>query len=314
MTRLLAGRSVELGRLSPDFRWVGRGARPLEDRYLSRKRPVLIRRSRDGSLSLEGPADGMSLVVDGVSVAGRLTVASAALQAGAVIELNDRVVLLLHLLGRPSEPADDLGMVGGSESMSHVREDVLHYADLDIPVLIRGESGTGKELVARSIHRRSPRASRPCLSVNMAAIQATTAASELFGHVRGAFTGATRDHRGYFERAHGGTLFLDEIVDAPPDVQAMLLRVLETGEIQPVGAPAFRSVDVRLVTATDADLESATKEGRFRMPLLHPSLGSRSRYPRFASAATTSPVFSCTFCARTWPSWEKRSISGRQDL
>ncbi|PYQ61688.1 MAG: sigma-54-dependent Fis family transcriptional regulator [Acidobacteria bacterium] len=136
-------------------------------------------------------------------------------------------------------------------------------------MLLRGETGTGKELVARAVHEASPRRDEPCLSVNMGAIPPSLATSELFGAVKGSYTNSVRDHLGYFQRAHGGTLFLDEIGEASPEVQVMLLRVIETGEVQRVGAPGLQKVDVRLIAATDADLEDAIEEGRFRAPLLH---------------------------------------------
>src|SRR5690606_8992135 len=126
-----------------------------------------------------------------------------------------------------------------------------------------------KELVARGIHESGPRGRGPFVAVNMAAIPPSTAASELFGHRRGAFTGALRDHRGVFEQASGGTLLLDEIGAAPPELQAMLLRALETGLIRPVGGDEDVRVDVRVVAATDEDLEAAVAEGAFRAPLLH---------------------------------------------
>jgi two-component system nitrogen regulation response regulator GlnG len=165
--------------------------------------------------------------------------------------------------------AEHFGLVGESEGILRVRHEIRRVADLEVPVLLRGETGTGKELVARAIHNASRRRSGPCLCVNMGAIPATLAVSELFGSVRGSFTGSVRDQAGWFQRAHGGTLFLDEIGEAPPEVQVMLLRVLETGEMQRVGGPETQKVDVRLIAATDADLERAIEDGRFRAPLLH---------------------------------------------
>ncbi|RPH56956.1 sigma-54-dependent Fis family transcriptional regulator, partial [bacterium] len=156
-----------------------------------------------------------------------------------------------------------------SEAILRVRHDVRRVADLEVPVLLRGETGTGKELVAMAIHRASRRRDGPCLSVNMAAIPASLAASELFGAVKGSFTGSTRDHAGFFQQAHGGTLFLDEIGEAPLEVQVMLLRTLETGEVQRIGAQQLQKVDVRVIAATDTDLERAIEEGSFRAPLLH---------------------------------------------
>jgi DNA-binding NtrC family response regulator len=134
------------------------------------------------------------------------------------------------------------------------------------PVLVRGESGTGKELVARALHRRSPRASGPFVAANCAVLPETLADSELFGHVRGAFTGADRPHAGLFEQAHGGTLFLDEIACLPATAQEAMLRVLETGEVRRLGGAETLKVDVRIVAATHEDLEHG---GSFRKDLFY---------------------------------------------
>ncbi len=151
-------------------------------------------------------------------------------------------------------------------------------------VLITGESGTGKELVARSIHFGSARAKAPFVAINCVAIPAELAEATLFGHVKGAFTGATADRKGCFELAHGGTLFLDEIGDMPPSLQAKLLRVVEDGCVMPVGASESARVDVRLIAATNADLETRITAGAFRedlyfrlarYPLRTPSLCER---------------------------------------
>ena len=136
-------------------------------------------------------------------------------------------------------------------------------------MLVRGETGSGKELVARVIHDAGPRANSPYVVLNLGAIPSTLAASELFGHVDGAFSGARGRNEGYFGRADGGTLFLDEIGETPLDVQPTLLRALETGEVQQIGARGVRRVDVRLVAATDADLEVMARTGGFRAPLIY---------------------------------------------
>src|SRR5258705_500927 len=140
--------------------------------------------------------------------------------------------------------------------LAHPATERVGEGGLAAPVVWRGETGTGKELVARAIHEASPRHKKPYLAVNIGAVPPTLAASELFGAARGSFTGADRRREGYFERADGGTLFLDEVGEALPEVQALLLRALENGEIQPVGADAPRRVDVLVVAATDADLEA----------------------------------------------------------
>ncbi len=160
------------------------------------------------------------------------------------------------------------GMVGGSRQIQKITQDIqrLHQFS-STSVLITGESGTGKELVARAIHFGSPRAKEPFIPVNCVAIPTDLAESIFFGHVKGSFTGASSDRKGCFEMAHGGTLFLDEIGDMPVALQVKLLRVLEDGAITPVGSGEARKVDVRIIAATNADLESRIAAGSFRQDL-----------------------------------------------
>ncbi|HSB19195.1 MAG TPA: sigma-54 dependent transcriptional regulator [Anaeromyxobacteraceae bacterium] len=158
-------------------------------------------------------------------------------------------------------------VVGRSEAMLQVYKTAARVAATDATVLILGESGTGKELVARAIHQTSPRAAGPFVAVDCGAIAEGVLESELFGHARGAFTGAQAARRGLFEEAHGGTLFLDEIGDVGPNLQARLLRALQEGTIRRVGANEPVAVDVRVVAATNRDLSQAVKEGRFREDL-----------------------------------------------
>lgn len=156
------------------------------------------------------------------------------------------------------------GLIGESAGMVEVFRRVRLAAEREVSVLITGESGTGKELIARALHRQSARADRPFLAVNCAAIPETLLESELFGHVRGAFTGADRDKVGLFEAASGGTLFLDEIGDVPLAVQVKLLRVLQEREVTRIGRTESVPVDVRLVTATNRDLAQRVVDEEFR--------------------------------------------------
>ena len=156
---------------------------------------------------------------------------------------------------------------GKSQRMLDVYKLVARVAPSTATVLVVGESGTGKELVARAIHHRSPRADKPFVPVNCTALSESLLESELFGHARGAFTGAVAAKRGLFETANGGTLFLDEIGDMGPKMQSQILRVLQDGEMRPVGGTEAMRVDVRLVCATNRDLEAEVKAGRFREDL-----------------------------------------------
>ncbi len=167
------------------------------------------------------------------------------------------------------EPVSLYGMVGSSPAIREVFRKISLFAPTDAAVVITGETGTGKELVARALHDQSLRPDGPFVAVNCSAISEELLESELFGHEKGAFTGAVRTHRGRFERADGGTLFLDEIGDMPLSTQAKLLRVLEEGTIERVGSEREQRVDVRIVSATNVPLEQAVGTGRFRADLYH---------------------------------------------
>lgn len=158
-------------------------------------------------------------------------------------------------------------LIGVSRPMRQLYQQMLRVARTSADVLLRGESGTGKELIAREIHRLSPRASGPFIAVNTAAIPESLTESELFGHQKGAFTGADAVRQGVFEQAHGGTLFLDEIGDMPLPAQAKVLRTLQERVVQPVGSSRSIPVNVRVITATHQDLEESIREGRFRHDL-----------------------------------------------
>ncbi|MAG30069.1 MAG: two-component system response regulator [Deltaproteobacteria bacterium] len=182
--------------------------------------------------------------------------------------LKDEVRTLRRAVGRAVSPGGDR-LVGSSQALLEIFKTVGKVAPRNVPVLITGESGTGKELVAHAIHAASPRAEGPFVAVNAAAIPRELLESELFGHERGAFTGALSSRAGRFREAAHGTLFLDEIGDMPVDLQAKLLRVLQSGEVTPVGGRDVEIVDVRIVAATHRDLDQRVREGSFREDLLY---------------------------------------------
>ncbi len=178
--------------------------------------------------------------------------------------------------------------------LSRVRRVAPYYRT----ALIVGETGTGKDLVARALHRLSPVASGPYVVLNCSAVVETLFESELFGHVKGSFTGATHDKQGFFEHAHGGTLFLDEIGDMPPGTQAKLLRVLQDQELQRVGAPNGRKVDVHVVAATNHDLRAAIAEKRFREDLYYRLSMVEIETPRLADRQDDLYLLAKHFVAR----------------
>jgi DNA-binding NtrC family response regulator len=176
---------------------------------------------------------------------------------------------LLEAEGRMVKQLEFFGMVGRSAAMLELFDRIRRFAPHVRTALVTGETGTGKELVARALHKAGPRASKKFMTVNCSAVVETLFESELFGHVRGAFTGAVDSKPGLFEAADGGTLFLDEIGELPLPMQAKLLRAIETGEVQRVGGLDARRVDVRVVAATNRDLRSESAKGRFREDLFY---------------------------------------------
>jgi two-component system response regulator AtoC len=206
-----------------------------------------------------------------------------AIREGAVdylakpFQVADLLSLVRRVLAQESEPAapSELAegpesiLVGSSPPMVDLYKRIALAARGDSPVLIYGETGTGKELVARCLHRFSPRRDRPFVPVNCGALTETLLETELFGHERGAFTGAVATRKGLFEQAQGGTLFLDEISETGPAFQVRLLRALQEGEIRPVGGSRSLRVDVRVVAATNRDLQRLMAEGKFRQDLYY---------------------------------------------
>ena len=186
-------------------------------------------------------------------------------------------------------------IIGEAPAMQEVFRAIGRLSQSNITVLINGESGTGKELVAQALHRHSPRSEYPFIALNMAAIPKDLVESELFGHEKGAFTGANTQRRGRFEQANGGTLFLDEIGDMPIDTQTRLLRVLADGEFYRVGGHTPVQVDVRIIAATHQNLEELVKEGRFREDLFHRLNVIRIHIPKLSERREDIPQLAAHF-------------------
>lgn len=229
-----------------------------------------------GAASTAGLADP----VQALSFQARPDVALAAVRQAMEVHLK-RLAVSRQTVSRQAAPALALApevlrrpdtatfdqIVGTSRATTRLLKELEQTRNSAVTVHLHGETGVGKELVARALHAISPRAHRPLVAVNCAGMTDTLVESTLFGYVKGAFTGATQDRRGLFEEANGGCLFLDEVADLSPVSQAALLRVLQTGEIRPVGSVAARAIDVRVISATNKNLEIETREGRFRADL-----------------------------------------------
>lgn len=208
--------------------------------------------------------------------------------------------------------AGDAAMVGQSAPFLAALSLAERVAASDLPVLVTGENGTGKELLARLVHQKSRRYAGPFIPVNCGALPETLLESALFGHVKGSFTGATRDHRGLFAEADGGTLFLDELGDMTPSLQVKVLRALETGDILPVGADLPVHVDIRLISATHRDLGRMLQEGTFREDLYWRVKGVELRLPPLRERATDLPLLAKHFlnqCAHLCPDGRARLLS-----
>ena len=203
-----------------------------------------------------------------------------------------------YLLEEIKADHDHHEMVGDSPRFRELVDKIRLVAGTSATVLITGETGTGKELVARAIHNLSPRRSRPLVRINCAAISAGLVESELFGHVKGAFTGATERRVGRFEHADGGTLFLDEVTELPMDSQSKLLRVLQEQEFEPVGSNRTVKVDVRVLAASNRNLSEAVKEGRFRMDLYYRLLVIPVEVPALRERREDIPALAAHFVAR----------------
>lgn len=263
-----------LGRYDPPFGGLGGAVHPIDDPQVSREQlrirwdaaagvfevePAPAARRPLGRVDLDGTTSTIITPITGL----------ARLPPGSVVAIGDRVLLGLEL-GRVHPPdADRMGLVGESEALWALREAIEKVTQFGRAALVNGPTGAGKELVARALHDQGPRAKGPFIPVNCAALPETLVESTLFGHRKGAFTGADAEGKGLFRAADGGTLFLDELGELPLSVQPKLLRALQESVIVPVGTTEGRRVDVRVVAATHRDLEAQVREGRLREDLYH---------------------------------------------
>ena len=257
--------AVSLSRLAPFFRSPdGRRSRPLENHRITRT-PLEIERCHEGLCLRAAPS--VPVEINGQTLQGERLLSEEELGAGVVILYGKYLALWIGwfdpFVSAPNVPY----LIGESTAMHELRVQIQRLSAHEDPVLIRGETGVGKELVAAAIHALGKRLLSTYVAVNLSGIPAAMAASELFGHKKGAFTGAVEERKGYFAQAQGGTLFLDEIGEVSAEVQVLLLRAIQHGVIQPLGGRT-QQVDVRLIAATDSDLESAVGRREFREPLL----------------------------------------------
>jgi DNA-binding NtrC family response regulator len=284
----------------------------LDDQYVSRLHCVLERASPSTLVVRDRGSLNGTLVNGG-------PIRECEIGAGARIRLGATTLVVIGAGSGPRAASEEL--LSQDERFRAAVDKVVRAAQAEVSILVLGESGTGKELVARMVHEASPRAAGPFVVVNCATLSPHLVASELFGHERGAFTGAAERHVGIFEQAHGGTLFLDEIGELPLEQQPALLRVIETQRVRRVGAQEERPIDVRIVAATNRDLR-ASGDREFRADLYHRLAGLEVRLPplrerpsdivmlarRFAAdldgtlgARTIAPSAFAMLLAHTWP-------------
>jgi two-component system, NtrC family, response regulator GlrR len=230
-------------------------------------------------------------------------------------DLLAKVAAALKVAGNDRSGADDVGgawregIITRSPQMEDLLRQARLVADSDASVLIYGESGTGKELLARAIHRASPRHDKPFVAVNCGAMPGELLESELFGHARGAFTGAVQAHKGLFQTADGGTLLLDEIGDMPLALQVKLLRVLQEGEVRPVGATQQIPVDVRVISATHRDLDEAKAAGQFREDLYYRLNVVSLKLPALADRREDIPLLATHFLRKLAERYKRNALS-----
>lgn len=250
-----AGGAIAVNRFAPLFARAGAGhdGTPLGERSITRE-PVHIRFVAEGGIQIDHVRGKMGLELNGRPSNGTDQFTAGELDRGIVIGLGSQVFVCLHLMRSLPRVTNVPGLIGVGDGAIKMREAIAQVAGTTMPVLLLGETGSGKEVAAQAIHALSARRSGRFVAINMATLSESLAAAELFGAVKGAYTGAANSRRGWFAEAEDGTLFLDEIGDTPASVQAMLLRVLESGEYRPLGASADARSNARIVAATDQDL------------------------------------------------------------
>jgi two-component system nitrogen regulation response regulator GlnG len=248
--------ALALNRFAPLFRRPGGDGLGLGVGAVSRE-PLRIARDAGDGVRIAVPASRMAVELNGRVIEGEVCLDAAQVEAGQVLTLGRAVVLCLHWMDCLPRQNPVPGVAGVGSAAIALRDQIRMVAPTDLPVLLLGETGTGKDIAARAIHALGERRKAPMVSVNMATLGESLAAADLFGAVRGAYTGAQSERRGLFADADGGTLFLDEIGNAPASVQPMLLRVLEGGVYRPLGASQDRQSSARLIAATDQDLDKA---------------------------------------------------------
>lgn len=256
-------RQIALNRFAPLFGRPGGTPLGLGDRRIARD-PLMLLRDAADQVTIVTPQSRMSIGVDGETLAGGATLSVAAVERGVVLALGGCVLLCMHWSDQLPRLNSSKTLLGVSGAVLRLHESIRQAAGTLLPVLLLGETGTGKELVAQAIHAGSPRRDRPLVAVNMATLSETLAAADMFGAVKGAYTGADHARRGWFAEAGDGTLFLDEIGDTPGAVQPMLLRVLETGTYRPLGAAADVKTGARVIAATDQDLGNGYNQALLR--------------------------------------------------
>jgi two-component system nitrogen regulation response regulator GlnG len=258
-----AAGAIEVSRYAPLFGALRREGLPLGERSIARA-PLTLRRDADDGVTIEAADSRMVVTVNGEPLGARRHLRRQDVAAGVVLALGGTTVLCLHWMDTLPKASALHSVVGVGAAAIRLREQIAQVARTDLPVLLLGETGTGKEVAARAIHAASRRAGSRLVCVNMATLNEALAAADLFGAVKGAYTGAQQARQGLFAEAQDGTLFLDEIGDTPPTIQPMLLRVIESGEYRPLGGQTALRSNARLIAATDQDLQQRA----FNQPLL----------------------------------------------